>query len=53
MPLSTNGRERASMIQREFWGSKRIRKILNPDFLFDRKFDIAGEEQKETETIYV
>lgn len=35
MPLSTDGKELASVIQREFRGSQRIRKILNPDFLFD------------------
>lgn len=54
MPLSSNEKELTSVIQRKFCGSKRIRKILNPEFLFDsvyRKFDIPNKEQEQIKTM--
>lgn len=54
MPLSSNEKELASVIQRKFCGSKRIRRILNPDFQFDsvyRKFDIPDKEQEQIKTM--
>jgi hypothetical protein len=49
MPLSVSGIELVSMVKKEFCGSKRTRKILSPDFLFDfqAKESLLAQKKKD------